>query len=120
MRTDIVIDRKDPPDHLVIDTKFTNLPGRGRYREQSLKTGYVYQLYAYLRSPERYDDPSANSADGLLLHPTIDGGFDESVRTQGHRMRFATVDLAGSHAALRQWLLELVEPTPALASAGAG
>ncbi|KAF0654117.1 hypothetical protein L107_07093 [Cyanobium sp. Copco_Reservoir_LC18] len=28
----------------------------------------------------------------------IDGSFDEAVRIQGHRLRFATVDLAGSHA----------------------
>jgi len=120
MRTDVVIDRKNPPQRLVIDTKFTNVLGRGWYREQSLKTGYVYQLYAYLRSQERPDDPLASNADGLLLHPAIDGGFDESVRIQGHRMRFATVDLAGSHAAIRQRLLELVEPTQSLASTGPG
>jgi 5-methylcytosine-specific restriction enzyme subunit McrC len=120
MRTDIVIDRKNPPQRLVIDTKFTNVLGRGWYREQSLKTGYVYQLYAYLRSQERHDDPLANSADGLLLHPAINGDFDESVRIQGHRMRFSTVDLAGSHAAIRQRLLELVEPTQSLASTGPG
>jgi hypothetical protein len=28
-RTDIVIDRTDPPQRLVIDTKFTNVLGRG-------------------------------------------------------------------------------------------
>ncbi|WP_156818338.1 hypothetical protein [Cyanobium gracile] len=118
MRTDIVIDRMDPPQRKVIDTKFTNVLGRGWYREQSLKTGYVYQLYAYLRSQARNDDPLANGADGLLLHPAIDGAFDESLRIQGHRMRFTTVDLAGSHAVIRQRLLELVEPTRALASTG--
>jgi len=31
---------------------------------------------------------------GLLLHPTIDVAVDETVRIQGHNMRFLTVDLA--------------------------
>jgi hypothetical protein len=35
-------------------------------------------------------------------------------------MRFAAVDLAGSHAAIRQRLLALVETTPALASTAPG
>jgi 5-methylcytosine-specific restriction enzyme subunit McrC len=108
MRTDIVIDRKDRPQRLVIDTKFTNVLGRGWYREQSLKTGYVYQLYAYLRSQEGHDDPRSNSADGLLLHPAINGDFDESVRIQGHRMRFATVDLSASHQTICRQLMALL------------
>jgi len=43
----------------------------------------------------------------LLLHPAINGDFDESVQVQGHRMRFATVDLAGSHQQVKERLLEL-------------
>jgi 5-methylcytosine-specific restriction enzyme subunit McrC len=47
----------------------------------------------------------------LLLHPAINGDFDESVVIQGHRMRFATVDLAGSHQLIRDRLLGLVTGT---------
>jgi 5-methylcytosine-specific restriction enzyme subunit McrC len=92
----------------VIDTKFTNIFGKGWYRDQSLKTGYIYQLYAYLRSQEGRGDPWADQASGMLLHPAINAGVDESVLIQGHRMRFATVDLAGEHIAIKQRLLELV------------
>jgi 5-methylcytosine-specific restriction enzyme subunit McrC len=63
MRTDIVIDHRDRPQRLVIDTKFTGVFTRGWYREQSLRAGYVYQLYAYLRSQEGRDDPVAPWAD---------------------------------------------------------
>lgn len=108
MRTDIVLDRRDAPQRLVIDTKFTSIFGRGWYREQSLRSGYVYQLYAYLRSQEGQGDPWADAASGLLLHPAIDGHADESVRIQGHQLRFATVDLAGSHAEIKARLLSLV------------
>jgi 5-methylcytosine-specific restriction enzyme subunit McrC len=108
MRTDIVLDRRDQPQRLVIDTKFTNVFGKGWYRELTLKTGYIYQLYAYLRSQEGRGDPWADHASGMLLHPAINTEVDESVLIQGHRMRFATVDLAGEHAAIKQRLLGLV------------
>ncbi len=110
MRTDIVIDRRDRPMRLVIDTKFTGVFARGWYRDQTLRAGYVYQLYAYLRSQEGQDNsaaPWADSAAGLLLHPAIDTEVDESVQIQGHRLRFATVDLTASHADLRARLLQL-------------
>jgi len=111
MRTDIVIDCRDRHQRLVIDTKFTGVYTRGWYREQSLRTGYVYQLYAYLRSQEGKGDPAAawaDSAADLLIHPAIDTEVDESVSIQGHRMRFATVDLTASQSELRARLLQLV------------
>ena len=108
MRTDIVIDRRHQPQRLVIDTKFTGVLGRGWYRDQSLKTSYVYQLYAYLNSQDGRGDPWADQASGLLLHPAINGDFDESVLIQGHRMRFTTVDLAASHMEIKTRLLGLV------------
>ena len=108
MRTDIVIDQRNHPQRLVIDTKFTGVLGRGWYRDQSLKTSYIYQLYAYLRSQVDRSDPWADSASGLLLHPAINGRFDESVVIQGHKMQFATVNLASSHEEIKERLLSLV------------
>jgi 5-methylcytosine-specific restriction enzyme subunit McrC len=35
---------------------------------------------------------------------------DESVLIQGHRLRFATVDLTASHADIRDRLLQLATP----------
>ena len=107
MRTDIILDRRHSHQRLVIDTKFTNVFSKGRYRDQSLKTGYIYQLYAYLRSQEGRGDPWVDHADGLLLHPAIDNHVDESVKIQGHRMRFATVDLAATHREISAQLLKL-------------
>ncbi len=108
MRTDIVIDRRDEPQRLIIDTKFTSVLGRGWYRESSLKTSYIYQLYAYLRSQVGAGDPWADRASGMLLHPTIDGDFDESVIIQGHCMKFATVDLSSEHRKITARLVEII------------
>lgn len=77
----------------MIDTKFTAIFTASSYREQILKSGYLYQLYAYLRSQERVGDPASLISEGMLLHPQIGGAVNEEMMIQGHRMRFRTVDL---------------------------
>jgi 5-methylcytosine-specific restriction enzyme subunit McrC len=107
MRTDIVLDHPDSQRRLIIDTKFTEILTQGRYRSRSLRSGYIYQIYAYLQSQVGNDDVMADHADGLLLHPAIGEQVDESVVIQGHRIRFATVDLTASSADIRSRLLEV-------------
>jgi 5-methylcytosine-specific restriction enzyme subunit McrC len=50
MRTDVVLDHPSTGRRIVIDTKFTSILTSGWYREETLRSGYVYQIYAYLRS----------------------------------------------------------------------
>ena len=109
MRTDVVLDRGGSGRRIVIDTKFTSIVTAGWYREQSLRSGYIYQMYAYLRSQVGYGDPLADSASGLLLHPSVGAMIDEAVVIQGHPLRFATVDLAAKPAKIRAQLLRYVE-----------
>jgi 5-methylcytosine-specific restriction enzyme subunit McrC len=113
MRTDVVVDHAPSGRRLVIDTKFTSIVTAGWYRDETLRSGYVYQIYAYLRSQVGRGDPLADSASGLLLHPAIDSEVDESVVIQGHAIRFATVDLAGTAASMRAALLRVLEVDPA-------
>ncbi|MCY4111497.1 MAG: 5-methylcytosine-specific restriction endonuclease system specificity protein McrC, partial [Chloroflexi bacterium] len=79
----------------------------GKYRQSSLRSGHIYQLYAYLRSQERDCDPPSLNARGMLLYPAVDGDVDEEATIQGHRIRFATVDLAGDSPSIRNRLLAL-------------
>ncbi len=109
MKTDIVLDSPDGRRRLVVDTKFTSIVTKGWHREESLKSGYIYQMYAYLRSQVRGEDGRAGAAAGLLLHPAIDDDVDESVEIQGHSIRFATVDLAGPPQAIRVRVVALAE-----------
>ena len=111
MRTDIILDAPEGR-RIVIDTKFTGIVSKGWYREQSLKSAHLYQIYAYLRSQERADDPTSawNSATGILLHPTIDKEFDEAVTIQGHAVRFITVDLSETPQEIRCALREIALP----------
>jgi 5-methylcytosine-specific restriction enzyme subunit McrC len=110
MKTDIILESPDSTRRLVVDTKFTSIVTRGWYREESLKSGYLYQMYAYVRSQVGGGDGRAARAAGLLLHPAIDSEVDESVEIQGHSIRFATVDLAGAPRTIRDRVVALAEP----------
>lgn len=107
MRTDVVLDHPAAGRRIVIDTKFTSIVTNGWYREETLRSGYVYQIYAYLRSQVGRGDSLADCASGLLLHPAIGQAVDETVVIQGQDIRFATVDLSASPADIRSQLLRL-------------
>lgn len=110
MRTDVVLDHPSTGQRIVIDTKFTSIVTSGWYREETLRSGYVYQVYAYLRSQVGCGNALADRASGLLLHPAIGQMVDETVVIQGHSIRFATVDLTASTADIRLQLLRFFDP----------
>ncbi len=83
-----------------------------QYRKESLRIGYIYQVYADLRSQESDGDPLSANASGLLLHPSVGEMVDEAVVIQGHAIRFATVDLAVPARAIRSQLLAMASPHP--------
>jgi 5-methylcytosine-specific restriction enzyme subunit McrC len=66
-------------------------------------------MYAYLRSQEGRGDALADTAIGLLLHPSIGQTVDETVVIQEHPIRFATVDLTASPGEIRASLLNLCD-----------
>ena len=111
MRTDVVLDHPPTGRRIVIDTKFTSIVTSGWYREETLRSGYVYQIYAYLRSQVGRGDALADCASGLLLHPAIGQMVDETVVIQGHGIRFATVDLTATSEDIREQLLRFFRPS---------
>lgn len=108
MRTDIILDHVDTKRRIVIDTKFNSIVTRGWHREESLRSGYIYQIYAYLRSQEGSGDPLAENASGLLLHPSVGETVNEAVVIQNHEIRFATVDLGATAKEIREQLLQVI------------
>lgn len=107
MRTDVILEHAPTNKRIVIDTKFTTIVTEGWYRDTTLRSGYIYQIYAYLRSQVNRGDPMADKALGMLLHPSAGESVNESVVIQGHRIRFATVDLTASILDIRSRLLTL-------------
>jgi len=108
MRTDIVLDHHIENRRIVIDTKFTSIIASGWHREETLRSGYIYQIYAYLMSQQGRDDPLDKNSSGLLIHPSVGKMFDETVEIQGHKIRFVTVDLTSPANEIRQQLLNAV------------
>jgi 5-methylcytosine-specific restriction enzyme subunit McrC len=112
MKTDIILQNTVEKRRIVIDTKFTGIFTSSKYREEVLRSGYIYQMYAYLRSQAGFGDALCDDAEGVLLHPAIGADVDESVRIQGHEIRFMTVDLTLPTAAILQRLRTLSNPRP--------
>ena len=113
MQTDIVLERPSTDGsgsgghRIIIDTKFTSIVKGGHYRGQTLESGHIYQMYAYLKSQECETDTASLDSTGVLLHPSVGRGFDEYATIQGHKIRFATVDLAADSKIIRSELLRI-------------
>ena len=71
MRTDIVLDHAPTGRRIVADTKFTSIVTTGWHRAETLRSGYLYQIYAYLRSQVGQGDRLADYASGLLLQVSV-------------------------------------------------
>jgi 5-methylcytosine-specific restriction enzyme subunit McrC len=109
MKPDLKLD-KGLERRIVMDTKFTNVLTPRMHGGDAFKSENIYQLYAYLRSQAgRREDPLSSIAEGILLYPSVDSDLDEFVTIQGHRIRFATVNLAQSATVLLARLRSLLE-----------
>ncbi len=109
MEVDILLENNDVSRRVIIDTKFTAITTHNRFGAESLKSPYIYQLFAYLRSQEHVSDPLSLKSEGMLLHPSMGITFRESVVIQGHKLHFNTVDLSQSATAIRSELLSLMQ-----------
>lgn len=109
MKTDIILDHNDSGRRIVIDTKFNSVVTHGWYRDVTLRSGYIYQIYTYLRSQEDNGSKLAANATGLLLHPSVGNMVNEAVVIQNHEIRFATVDLGATAREIREQLLQVIE-----------
>jgi 5-methylcytosine-specific restriction enzyme subunit McrC len=80
---------------IIVKTKFVDALKPNQYGVQRLSRDHIFQLYAYVRSQNEFDDLS-RTTEGVLLYPVVGDHLDESATIQGHRYRFLTVDLAAS------------------------
>ena len=114
MITDITLERRPAGNtanghRIVIDTKFMPPVTSGQQGKETFRSGNIYQMYAYLRSQEDTGDPLWRTATGVLLYPSLGVPYDEAATIQGHRIRFATVDLAAETKTVREQLLRIAD-----------
>ena len=74
----------------------------------------MYQMFAYLMSQHNSGDALDKTSTGILLHPEIGRALDEMFVTQGHLIRFLTVDLAASTKDIKSQLLKVIDPIPVI------
>ena len=91
MHTDITLRSKERV--IVIETKFVPHAMLEHYGKKMLRSGHLYQLFAYLRNlaPRL---PRSRPLEGILLYPTTSISLDAEYQLHGHRVRVATVDLS--------------------------
>ena len=114
MITDIVLERRvhgapAAGQRIVIDTKFTSIVTSSKFGKEMLKSGHMYQLYTYLRSQEQLGESISRHSAGVLLYPSLGVNYNESAIIQGHRVSFATVNLAADSQTIRCQLLRVVD-----------
>ena len=109
MRTDVIIENFLEQRKIIIDTKFNSLLTTGWHRDETIRSGYLYQMYAYLMSQNNNGNILDSTAAGLLLHPALSSAIDETVIIQGHPIRFATVDLTASSSEISNRLIQLLD-----------
>ena len=109
MRTDIVLDNVEDNRRIVIDTKFNSVLSSGWYRNEGIRSGYMYQIYAYLRSQEESGDQLDLNSEGMFLHPSVGETVDEWVVIQDHLIHFKTVDLGADTQTIRTQLLNAIQ-----------
>ncbi len=107
MRTDIEILNRKSGHRTIIDTKFAEILKTGQFGNIGLKSGYVYQLYSYVRSQEAIGADETFRTSGMLIHPSVGYALLENTTIQGHRFSFATVDLMGSPKEISERLLHI-------------
>ena len=109
MQTDIELVHTGQRRKVVIDTKFTHIFTDTQYKKEMLRSGYLYQLYAYLRTQEaELQGNGIEHSEGMLLHPQCGRALDAHVDMQGHRIRFRTIDLMSSAEEFEKQLRNLV------------
>ena len=107
MKTDIILDNMLSKDRIILDTKLKNIFQKTPFKEKSLVSENIYQLYTYLHSQQHLNKES-KSLSGILLYPSFGDNVDEYAFIQGHKMRFSTVDLTRSHKEIKKRLLFLI------------
>ncbi|WP_394440166.1 5-methylcytosine-specific restriction endonuclease system specificity protein McrC [Sphingobium naphthae] len=94
MITDIILENEQVGRRIIIDTKFTGILAKSKFETERFKTDHLYQLYTYLRSQEKINDPLSENCEGWLIYPSMGINIDETAKIQGHNLRMVTIDLS--------------------------
>jgi 5-methylcytosine-specific restriction enzyme subunit McrC len=108
MVPDLVLQEPATGRMIVLDTKFSAASlVESQWGKPVYDSSHLYQLYAYLRSQEHLSG-SHRTASGILLYPSAQHSFSETIQLQEHLIRMECVDLAAPWQDVERQLLEIV------------
>ena len=103
MQTDVTL--RSATRTLVIECKWYREPLQNYYGRRKLRSGHLYQLFAYLKNLEKRGD---REAEGILLYPLVDEAFDVACRIQDHVIRARTIDLSTNWGGIHDQLMMMI------------
>jgi 5-methylcytosine-specific restriction enzyme subunit McrC len=108
MIPDLILHGRKTGQTIVLDTKFTaGSLVENQWGKPVYDSSHLYQMYAYLRSQEHLSE-SHRTASGILLYPSAQYSFSESIQLQEHLIRMECVDLAAPWPDVERHLLKMI------------
>jgi 5-methylcytosine-specific restriction enzyme subunit McrC len=95
---------------IVIDAKFYQEPLQQRFGHDSLRSGHLYQMFAYLKNLAGRGDVNAN-VEGMLLYPAVSRHLALKFRLHGHTFHVCTINLNQHWSQIHKDLLALLAET---------
>lgn len=106
MVPDIVLE--GPERRTILDAKYYQSPLTSHHGRARVRSGNLYQLFAYLQNRQGAR-PAGPRHDGILLYAAVGESFRIDVSIQGFRVQARTVDLGRPWQEVRREMLEVVE-----------
>jgi 5-methylcytosine-specific restriction enzyme subunit McrC len=98
---------RSPRRTVIIETKYYSETLHAHYERKTLRSGHLYQLFAYVKNLENRGEPD-NRAEGILLYPAVHDRVKFETTIQGHRICARTVDLSQPWGDIRTELLAMI------------
>ncbi len=105
MKTDISLEFGNRK--IIMDTKFYKDMFGANWNKETVRSGHLYQLFAYLKNDEYY---SGRKATGILLYPKVHKAIDLSYEIHGFDVKVCTVDLTEEWEGIHERLLGVIKP----------
>ena len=107
METDSSLEAVDGTRTVIVDTKYYQEALQSHMSKDSVRSGHLYQMFAYLENAAMAST-SSRIFEGVLLYPEVDRVLDLSYAIRGRTLRVVTVDLAADWRQIHARLLDIV------------
>jgi len=105
MKTDVSL--TSSKRKIIIDTKYYAHALQTHYQKETIHSGNLYQLHAYL-SNVVIEGNRQLKCEGILLYPTVEKELDVQYEIKGHKVSIRTINLNQNWKHIHQSLLKMI------------